>query len=194
MSNYQIVRVFPNEQSQIILELSGPEYRIFDLMILYREMGWKDLAYPQHQKNFISSASEIIWPTSGTVNSKFLYERSKPLENDRLENQIIRLSYKNQAPTSEDKNHHVYGVYLAPYSSKPFRVGESIGGGMADRGGGHDYSLVELQEWAEWKRHFELSGCLWAATLINSLAANPVALIDALIAEACKRNGSPENT
>ena len=193
MSSTQIIRVFPNEQSQLILEFLGQEYRIFDLMILYREMEWKELAYPQHQKAFIVSEDEISWPGSGTVDARFLYERSKSIEIDRLENQIIRLSYKNQAPTSENKHHHVYGVYLAPYSSKPFRVGESIGGGMADRGGGYDFSLADLQEWPEWKKHFELSGCMWAVSLIDSLPTDPVKLIELLIAEACRRNGSPEN-
>lgn len=193
MSNHKIVRVFPNEKSQLILEFSDFEYRIFDLMILYEEMKWKELAYPQHQKKFVASASEILWPNNGKVNSNFLYEKSKPIERAKLENQVIRLSYKNQAPTSEDKFHHVYGVYLAPYSSKPFRVGESIGGGMADRGGGFDYSLNELINWPEWKWHFELSGCKWATKLVDSLAGNPAKLIEALIAEACSRNGSPEN-
>jgi hypothetical protein len=161
-------------------------------MVLYRENGWKHLAYPQHQKNFLASESAITWPTSGTVDSDFLYERSKPIEGGRLERQIIRLSYKNQPAAGEDNGHHVYGVFLAPYSPKPFRLDESIGGGMADRGGGYDFSLDELLMWPNWRHHFELSGCKWAAVLVDSLSDRPEALIDSLIKEACKRNGSPE--
>lgn len=187
-----LVRTFPNERSHLILEFPGPEYRIFDVMTLYKERGWKDLAYPQHLKNFVASEAEIYWPSSGTVDSDFLYERSVPIDAGRLEHEVIRLSYKNQAPTPEDMNHHVYGVYLAPLSTKPFRVGESIGGGMADRGGGYDFSLEELLVWPDWKKHFALSGCSWAITFVESLAAQSATLIEDLVKEACQRNGLPE--
>ena len=192
MSQHHLKRAVPNEQFQVILEFVGPEYRIFDTSLLCKDKGWHKLAYPQHMKRFTVSGDGVFWPDGGKVDATYLHERSRPINQEQLEHQVIRLSYKNQAPTTEDKLHHVYGVYLAPYSSKSFRVGESIGGGLADRGSGYDVSLSELLAWPEWKRHFELSGCSWAAALVESLASKPEKLFDALISEACRRNGIAE--
>lgn len=189
MSKHILKRAIPNEQFQVILEFAESEYRIFDTSVLCREKGWHKLAYPQHMKLFSVSVDAIFWPDGGQVDADYLYQKSRPIDQGQLEHQVIRLSYKNQAPTLEDKHHHVYGVYLAPYSAKIFRIGESIGGGIADRGGGYDLSLSELLAWPDWERHFELSGCSWAALLIESLATKPEQLLDALIGEACKRNG-----
>jgi len=186
-------RAFPNEQFQVVLEFVGAGCRIFDTSVLCKDKGWHKLAYPQNMKRFTVSENGIFWPDGGKVEASYLYERSKPISQEQLENQVIRLSYKNQAPTSEDKNHHVYGVFLAPFSSKPFRVGESIGGGMADRGGGYDLSLAELLAWPEWKRHFKLSGCSWAAVLVESLDSKSEQLFQSLIGEACMRNGIAED-
>lgn len=193
MRQHFLKRAIPNEQFQMILEFVGAEYRIFDVSVLYQEKGWDKLAYPQHMKCFTVSENEIFWPDGGKVDANFLYERSTPIDLDRLENQVLRLSYKNQAPTTEDKNHHVYGVFLAPFSKSPFRVGESIGGGFAERGGSNDLSLSELLAWAEWRQHFKLSGCAWAITLIESLASESEQLFEQLIREACKRNGAAED-
>lgn len=184
-----LIRAVPNEQSDMVLQFEGPEYRLFDTLILYREKNWHQLAYPQHLKNFTLTPDAVCWHQAGTVDAAFLYRRSAPLEQARLEQQVLRLGYKNQAPTSEHNSHHVYGVYLARFSEKPFRVGESIGGGMADRGYGRDYSMQELLLWPEWKHFFELSGCAWAIPLLESLAAEPERLLDLLVSEACRRNG-----
>ena len=193
MSKYLLKRVIPNEQFQVILEFSNLEFRILDMTVLCKEKGWTKLGYPQHMKNFTFSESSAYWPEGGTAEASYLYAKSKTIEKSRLENQVIRLSYKNQAPTSEDKSHHVYGVFLAPFSAKPFRVGESIGGGHGDLGGGHSMSISDLLEWPEWKHHFMLSGCSWATTPIEALAGQPEQLLNSLIIEACKRNGLPED-
>ncbi|WP_136526556.1 DUF2442 domain-containing protein [Geomonas ferrireducens] len=194
MSKQILKRAIPNEQFQVILEFSGSEYRIFDTSVLCKEKGWNKLAYPQHMKTFSVFEDAIFWPDGGQVDASYLYQKSRPIDRGQLEHQVIRLSYKNQAPTSEDTLHHVYAVFLAPYSAKPFRLGESIGGGITDRGGGYDMSLSELLAWPEWKCHFELSGCSWAALLIESLSNNSEHLLNVLIVEACKRNGLAEET
>jgi hypothetical protein len=191
MTAHVLRRAVPNEQWQIILEFAGPEYRLFDTSILRNEMGWSQLAYPQHMKRYVLTPEAISWPEGGKVEASFFYERSKPLDPAGLRNQVLRLSYKNQAPNSEDPSHHVYGVYLARFGDKPFHVEESIGGGMAERGGGRKFSSEELLAWPEWKEHFMLAGCAWAIPIIVSLADDPERALDTLVEEACRWNGLP---
>lgn len=177
----------------MILEFTNLEYRILDMAVLYKENGWKKLAYPQHMKNFSVSKRAIFWPEGGKAEIDFLYTKSKPITQEFLEHQTIRLSYKNQAPTSEDPSHHVYCVFLAPFSTKAFRIEESIGGGHAERGGGNSLSISELLAWPDWRHHFELSGCSWAVPIIESHAVQTEQLLTLLIGEACKRNGLAED-
>jgi hypothetical protein len=193
MSPRLLTRVTPNEQFQVILEFADAEYRIFDMSVLCNEEGWSALAYPQNLKRFTFSEAEVSWSIGGTVSASYLYERSKPIGLAQLDHQVLRLSFKNQAPTDEDKHHHEYAVYLAPFSEKLFRVGESIGGGMADRGGARNLSIVELLDWPQWKQHFELAGCAWAIGKIEPLTSKPQELLSTLIDEACQRNGMPED-
>lgn len=192
MSATSLKRAMPNEQGEMVLEFDHAEFRLFKVFTLYQEKGWHKLAYPQHVKRFVVSENGIDWAEGGFADAGYLYEKSTPITARDLERQSIRLSYKNQAPTSEDKLHHVYGVYLAPFSAKPFQLVESIGGGMADRGGGTEKSLAELLVWNGWKGFFKLSGCSWAAALIGAHAKEPALLSAALIAEACRRNGTAE--
>jgi len=186
----QLTRAVPNEQSHIVLEFDGPEYRLFDAMILYREKAWRQLAYPQHLKNFTLTPSAICWHEAGSVDADYLHRRSAPLDQARLERQVLRVGYKNQAPTPQHQSHHEYGVYLARFSAQPFRIGESIGGGVADMGYGRDLSLEELLLWPQWKHFFELAGCAWAIPLLESLSGEPERLLDLLVSEACRRNGA----
>jgi hypothetical protein len=182
-------RAVPNEQWHLILQFEGPEYRLFPVSILHEERGWNKLAYPQHMKRFTLMPDAICWDGIGTVDANFLHDRSAPIEAADLERQVLRLGYKNQAPTPEDKRHHVYGVFLARFGRQPFRLDESIGGGMADRGGGSDYSLPELLRHSGWKQHFTLSGCAWAIPIIESHAGESEHMLDLLVHEACLRNG-----
>lgn len=186
-------RAVPNEQWQLVLEFAGPEYRLFDTSIVREENGWHQLAYPQHVKRFKAAPDGIRWDGLGMVDAQFLHLRSRLLAPADLERQVLRLGEKNQAPTAQDARHHVYGVYLARFGTKPFRLGESIGGGMAERGGGCDLSLQELLAWPDWRRHFALSGCTWATALVEAQAAAPQRLLDLLVDEACRRNGMAED-
>ena len=107
-----------------------------------------------------------------------------------LESQSLRVAYKNRAPTPEHQSHHVYGVYLAPFSAEPFQAGESIGGGHAEMGGSQSYTLAALLARPKWRHHFELSGCTWAVPLIEAGSHNERALLDALVNEVCRREGA----
>ncbi|PQP00810.1 hypothetical protein C5614_04410 [Massilia phosphatilytica] len=189
MMTKKLKRAVPNERWDLVLQFDEQEYRLFPVSILYWERDWKKLAYPQHMKRFMLTSDAICWDDIGTVDAAFLYDRSIPIEPEKLDWEVLRLGYKNQAPTPEDKHHHVYGVFLARFGRQPFKLDESIGGGMAERGRGHDYSLHELLLAPEWKQHFVLSGCSWAIPIIESHVDEPERTMDLLVHEACLRNG-----
>jgi hypothetical protein len=188
----RLLRAVPNENFEFVLEFAGGDYRLFKANTLWRERGWPQLAYPQHLKRFALTPNAIAWPEGGRIDAGTLHAESTPVDGPRLQHHLLRLSYKNQAPTSEDASHHVYGVYLAPFAAECFSIGESIGGGHGERGGGRAYTLPELLAWPGWRRHFELAGCRWAIAVVESLAAAPDQLMDTLVAEACRRNGTAE--
>ena len=183
-----IVNIIPNENWQLIIQFSDDEYRLLDVVIPREENNWQELAYPQHMKRFTFTPNKIIWEFGGELSAGYLYKQSKIVDYSSIENQSLRICYKNQAPTQEGKRHHVYGVYLHPFSHKLFSAGESIGGGHGERGGSKSYSLTELLSWCEWKNHFNLSGCSWAIPIIESNKDKEV-IIRKLLKEACKRNG-----
>ena len=183
-------RAVPNEQWHLVLQFGENEFRLFPVSILYKEREWEKLAYPQYMKRFTLKSEGICWDGIGAVDVGFLYSRSTPINPENLDQQTLRLGYKNQAPTSEDKLHHVYGVYLARFGEKPFRLDQSIGGGIAERGGGHDFSLDELLLHPEWKQLFVLSGCSWAIPIIGSHLDEPELMLDLLVQQACLRNGT----
>lgn len=129
-----LTNVMPNEQWQLVLEFAGEEHRLFDSSVARLEKGWPELAYPNKLKNVTFSDRGISWPGGRTLDSHYLYSKSKPVSAEVLAKQVLRLGYKNQAPTSEHPTHHVYGVYLYPYRKQQFEVGESIGGGHGEMG------------------------------------------------------------
>jgi hypothetical protein len=187
-------RAVPNEAWQLVLEFEGPEYRLFDTAIVREEKGWQKLAYPQHVKRFTMTSDALCWTEGGCVSAEYLYQRSTPLQQPDLERQVLRLSYQNQAPTSEDKSHHVYGVYFSRFGKQAFQLEESIGGGMAERGGSRSFSVQELLAWPAWRDHFQLSGCAWAIPIVESVQGAADAALDLLVSEACLRNGLPQST
>ncbi len=185
MVEHPLKRAAPNEQGQMILEFVGLEHRLFDVAALYAR--WPRLAFPQHLKQFAVTPDAISWKGNGRTDADYLYENSRPLSRAELENEVLLLGYENRAPTDEHQTHHVYGVYLAPFSSVPFRLGTSIGGGFAGTDTGNDFTTADLLSWSDWMNHFALSGCAWAIPLVESLSEDSDQLIDTLISEACKR-------
>tara|TARA_R110001592_G_scaffold362074_1_gene674821 strand:+ start:11480 stop:11833 length:354 start_codon:yes stop_codon:yes gene_type:complete len=69
----------------------------------------------------------------------------------------------NNAPTDRHKSHHVYYFGInSSNSSKPFFIGESIGGGFAEQGGCSHFDLEGLLGLKnDWKEHLDKSGCSW---------------------------------
>ena len=82
------------------------------------------------------------------------------------------VSQQNNAPTSADKNHHVY--YFGINKNEPekcFVLGESIGGGHGDRGGQISLDFEGLFNWQHgWKEHIKKSGCSWVIEIIENAA------------------------
>src|SRR5215510_5277305 len=153
---HQLRRAVPNENGQMALEFAGGEFRLFEASTQYADLGllrmfsrWHNLGFPQHFKRFSVTANEIHWPEAGRLSADYLYEHSVPMYPEDVDRHILRLSYQNRAPTHEDRNHHVYAVYIAPFSPKLFHVGESIGGGHGDRGGGFSMTIAELLAWQD---------------------------------------------
>ncbi|SHN37831.1 hypothetical protein [Chitinophaga sp. CF418] len=100
----------------------------------------------------------------------------------KLPNEYTAISFKNQAPTTEDKTHHEYYFYIHPLNhGKPFMLGESIGGGHAERGGSITLSLEELLQYNNWKEHLEKSDCAWAIEVIEQYQPDIERIIDILI-------------
>lgn len=184
-----LTNVVPNEQWQLVLEFANNEHRLFDASIARIEKGWAELAYPNKLKNLTFDERGVSWPGGRALNTQYLYSKSKPINLEGLANQVLRLGYKNQAPTSVHPSHHVYCVYLYPFRKQPFEVGESIGGGHCEMGGSSSYTLSELLAWPEWKRYFELSGCAWAIPLVEEASEQEV-LLRTLVKQVCVREGA----
>ncbi|MBL8888985.1 MAG: hypothetical protein JNL67_03335 [Planctomycetaceae bacterium] len=193
MPNHRLTQAFPNESFQLVLQFDEVDYRLFAMSILSRDKGWTSLAYPSNLKRFTWDTTEIVWSTGERIDSDFLFEHSTPLDHECLDHQVLRLSYKNQAPTTEHKKHHVFGVYLAPLSTQWLRLSESIGGGVAETGHDQALTLSELFQCHHWQEHFQRAGCSWACKLVENLATQPEQLLQTLVREARERNGMPED-
>lgn len=192
MTAVRLKRAVPNERWHMILEFDDGSFRLLDVGSVRRDRGWEQLAYPQHAKRFALAPDAITWPAGGTVDIPYLLRHSAAVAPAALEHEFLRLCYKNQAPTPQDARHHVYEVEIGRFSSTPFRLGESIGGGHAERGGSSSFSLPELLACPDWREHFELAGCGWAVPVVDMLAPDPESLLDTLVDEACRTNGVPD--
>ena len=184
-----LTNVIPNETWQLALEFEGQEIRLFDASIARTEKDWPELAYPHKLKNLTFDARQVCWPGGRILDAAYLYEKSKPIEGWALQRQVLRLGYKNQAPTSRRVSHHVYGVWLCPFRERAFELGESIGGGHADTGGSSGFSLAGLRASQDWQHHFDLSDCAWAVPMVE-VASEQATLLNALVREVCRRAGT----
>ena len=188
-SSPKLIRAVPNENWELILLFEADDWRLFKASTAREQYGWPGLGSPVFFKQFTFTAAGLQWSGNKTLPSSYLHAHSTALPFAQRKHQTLRLSYKNQAPTAEDPKHDVFGVYLQPFGPQPFQLGESIGGGMADRGGGQGYSLAELLAFPGWQQHFTLSGAGWAIPYVLAHPADEATLLDLLIKEICKRGG-----
>lgn len=185
----KITRVVPNETWQLVIEFDQEECRLFDARTAKQEMHWPQRAYPNRFKNLTYTERSVIWPGIGELSASYLHRNSRPLAGEHLERQVLRLSYRNQAPTEIHSSHHVYCVHLFPFSLALFDVGESMGGWHGELGGSRRLDASALLAWLDWKQHFSLSGGEWAIPIIEAHGSEPARLADLLVGEICRREG-----
>ncbi|MFC4070408.1 hypothetical protein [Actinoplanes subglobosus] len=190
-----LIRVVPTERWQLALEFSSGERRVLDCSVarLQRERpdrDWTALASPERFKHLDFDADRVWWPGGKVLDAGYLFTASSPLTGRDLENQLLRVAYRNQAPTPDHPTHHVYYVCVVPFGSRPFLLGESINGGHGEMGGSTSLDLAGLRAWRGWKDHFELSGCGWAVPLIG---ADERSSVDAVIRGVCRRADTPDS-
>jgi hypothetical protein len=188
-----IRQVVPDEQWQLAIEFwtgefRASEFRLFRADKAHRPEGFDALAYPTVFKMLTYDAAAVRWTGIGAIDAATLYLKSAPMSEDQLRRHVLRVGYHNRAPTTEDPAHHVYGVYLTPFDPAPFCLGESIGGGHAERGGSQSYGLAELRARPDWQGFFELSGCDWAIPIVQDGGDIDV-ILDRLIRAICARGG-----
>jgi hypothetical protein len=183
-----IRRVVPDEQWHLTIEFAAGEFREFTADKAHRPEGFDALAYPTVFKTLTYDAAAVRWAGIGAIDAATLYRASIPMSAEQLRQHVLRVGYHNRAPTAEDPAHHVYGVYLYPFDPAPFCLGESIGGGHAERGGSRSYGLAELRAWPGWRGFFELSGCDWAIPIVQAGDDLDV-LLDRLVHAICARGG-----
>jgi hypothetical protein len=105
---------------------------------------------------------------------------------------LIEIGKKNVAPSKDDLHHDVYVFFVDLSSSeKPFWFEQSIGGGLADRGGAIALSLQQLESWSgDWRSHLQNAGCEWVIPLLQAELLAPVScdsIVSRIIDEATRR-------
>ena len=182
-----IKRIIPTENWELIGEWFNEKYRILEAKDIY-DKGFKFLAFPNQLKAFKSDNDKIIWKNGAHLSLEDFYGASKEIELGKIKNKILRVKYKNQAPTRQHKTHHVYGVFLHPFDyEKPISLSESIGGGIADMGYSKQTSFEELKQENDWKDFLKLSDCEWIIPIIES--TNQIDnLVDKIVKGICDRS------
>lgn len=196
-----LVRVVPTERWRLALEFDSGEVRLFDCSVarLLRErpeVDWSALASPERFKHLRFDPGRVWWAGGLVLDADHLFAASAPLRGPELSDPLLRVSYRNQAPTPGHPRHHVYYVCVVPFGPRPLLIGESINGGRGAQGGGSiALRLAELRAWRGWPEHFELSGCGWAVPLIGrgERVTDERAVVDAIVREVCRRAGTAES-
>ena len=186
-----IKKVTPTEQWELIIELSNSKYLIIKTESMY-DKGYDFLAYPNQLKAFTYDDKKITWKNGKSISINEIKEFAKTTSLDEIKNKNLRINYKNQAPTKQHKSHHVYGVYLYPFK-RQINIGESIGGGHAERGGSVTLSITELLNHKDWENHFLKSDCEWAIRIIKSSKNSEEKIFDELIKGICTRSNFNKN-
>ena len=103
-----------------------------------------------------------VWEQEASLDVPALLEWSETVDFADLKTATLTLGMENRAPTEQDQRHHVYTVSIRPFCDDKWLVlGESIGGGFAERGGSVAPTLDSIDTFGDWKRHCQLAGCDW---------------------------------
>ena len=177
-----IRRVVPLEQFGLIIELDDGSLRQFPNARMADTPLWF-LAFPTRLRAVdVSSvglqwssvnktlmwAGQNVWAQEASLDVSALLEWSSPVSVKELEQALLTVAMTNQAPTEQDARHHEYFVGIRPFCEDNWIVlGESIGGGFAERGGSVALSMENLDSVSDWRQHCILAGCDWMVSLLE---------------------------
>ena len=184
----KISNIVPIDFCELVIEFDSSELRIFpsDKSTLYEQ--YRFLGYPNQLKCFDYTTSAIKWHNGVSIDSRFLYDKSMATSIEKLKFKTLLVGSVNCAATDMDERHHVFGISILPFNiDQPFSLDESIGGGFGERGGSQLYAIEDLLKQTDWKVHFERSGCIWAAAIIEKFQSDHNIVIAAIIKEICHK-------
>lgn len=178
-----IKRVVPLEQFKLIIEFDDGSLRQFPHARVADTPLWF-LAFPSKLRACEVSPSGLqwqavdqtlmwdgqnVWAQQASLDIPTLLEWSSPITLDELSMSLLNVAMTNQAPTEQDARHHVYFVGIRPFCEDNWVVlGESIGGGFAERGGSVALAVENLDSFSDWRGHCVLAGCDWMVALLEA--------------------------
>lgn len=182
-----IRRVVPLEQFKLIIEFDDGSLRQFPASRVADTPLWF-LAFPTKLRACEVSPSGLqwqavdltlmwdgqnVWAQEASLDIPALLEWSAPISEDELSMSLLVVAMTNQAPTEQDSRHHVYSMGIRPFCDGSWVVlGESIGGGFAERGGSVALAVENLDSFSDWRRHCVLAGCDWMVPLLEADATD----------------------
>jgi hypothetical protein len=187
----QIKSVTPIDFYELVVEFTNGEYKLFSPkdLNLYKEFAF--LAYPNKLIAFRYTSNEIMWYNGVALGCDYLYKNTTNIDHKQLSGKMLRIGFKNQAPTDQHPNHHEYYFAIYPFHpTEPFSLGESIGGGHGEMGGSASFSLTGLINYADYEKHLELANCAWVIEIIKEYADNTDSILARIIAEV-SRSANP---
>jgi hypothetical protein len=186
-------KAIPIDYFEIILEFSDGRFRKFTPSHSGPTKQFTFLMFPHKLKAFRLVPQGLEWYNGVQLNFDFLMKHSTPILPADLIHKSLQLGYRNNAPTLEDSRHHEYYCHVNPFDEQnPITIGESIGGGHAERGGQRALGLAELFN-LDWEDHFRKAGCEWAIEIIEKHNDQSDVLIDQLVASVRERFYSTVN-
>ena len=109
-----------------------------------------------------------LWEQQASLDVATLMEWSDPVQIETLSQAVLNVAMRNQAPTDQDPRHHVYVVGIRPFADQDWVIlGESIGGGHAERGGSVALAVDRLDSFKGWREHCALAGCGWIVPMLE---------------------------
>lgn len=184
-----IKKVIPIDREGLVVLFDNQEYRLFPRQIVVHREKYNFLFSHKTSRSFQYDSDKIVWANNKILNKKKIYRQSERLNIDDLLHKCTTLHIKNQAPTEYDKTHHEFIMQMHPFDhDRTFILSESIGGGHAERGGSHIFSLEKLLHYKNWKYHLEKSGCEWLIDIIEQNQLDIEKIIDLAIVEFIKRS------
>ncbi|KGD65589.1 hypothetical protein Y5S_00813 [Alcanivorax nanhaiticus] len=182
-----IKRVVPLEQFKLIIEFDDGSLRQFPGTRVAETPLWF-LAFPtklsacdvtpsglqwQPVDKTLMWDDQNVWAQEASLDIPALLEWSACVSAEELSHGLLTVAMTNQAPTEQDSRHHVYSVGIKPFCDGAWVVlGESIGGGFAERGGSVALAVENLDSFSDWRRHCVLAGCDWMVPLLEADATD----------------------